>query len=223
MDYHAKSGSRVLLQGALYGAMATILAIAAALGVGLLVLRPFRVEVTQSPESPAPPQLPARPAPARPRPPEAPPATVPSAAPPAPALLPSEAPAPASTVLDPAAGTATTTESTPEPTTISTGRLRVSNQTLHPVRIALLPQSDAARFGEPVHWDFAPEEGSLDGLRLSLPSGQQTIQTGDVLVAFAQDGSQRYWGPYVVGDTPLPAWQPISEEWQLTIQTAPPG
>ncbi|MGF1537196.1 MAG: hypothetical protein ACFB4J_12030 [Elainellaceae cyanobacterium] len=118
------------------------------------------------------------------------------------------------------------------------GSLSVSNQTAHAVRVALLSQSPLETsptaltnsdqvagegtgqltFDEPVHWDFAPGEGNLKGLRLSLPDGRQTIQAGDVLMAFAQDGSQRYWGPYVVGVTPLPVWQNDANEWQLTLQ-----
>ncbi|MGB3616436.1 MAG: hypothetical protein WBA10_21775 [Elainellaceae cyanobacterium] len=135
--------------------------------------------------------------------------------------------------LDPSAsGTASSASATP-PVDKPAGTLRVSNQTVHTIRIALLPQSslaskassqpsDAATdgiFDEPVHWDFAPSEGSTNGLLLSLPDGRQTIQSGDVLVAFSQDGSQRYWGPYIVGTTSLPAWQPGTSEWQLTIQT----
>lgn len=128
----------------------------------------------------------------------------------------------------------------------STGRgsFRVGNQTEHPIRIAFLPQSpdllserlaaaelDAPSEGiasedpdqlaidlEPFHWDFAPGEGSSDGLLLSLPGGDLDLQQGDVLVAFAQDGSSRYWGPYVVGQTQLPYWNRDRQEWQLLIQ-----
>jgi hypothetical protein len=110
------------------------------------------------------------------------------------------------------------------------GRLRVSNQTTYPVRVALLYQpSDAAggnsaansaksSYGQPVHWDFAPGEGESKGLLLSLPSGNLRLQAGDVLVAFAQDGSRRYWGPYVVGKTTLPTWNSQQKEWSLVLQ-----
>jgi hypothetical protein len=37
-------------------------------------------------------------------------------------------------------------------------------------------------------------------------------------VAFAQDGSRRYWGPYVVGETSSPEWNPQTQEWQLVLQ-----
>lgn len=114
---------------------------------------------------------------------------------------------------------------------LQVGKLRVSNQTPHPVRVALLPQQSAAptapdsaipeaaiAYDEAVHWDFAPEEGSVDGLILSLPDSQLMLSRDDVLVAFAQDGSRRYWGPYVVGKTLQPAWNPDRVEWQLILQ-----
>lgn len=120
------------------------------------------------------------------------------------------------------------------------GPLRVGNQTEHPLRIAFLAQgqapaeitaappvepapeepapqaSNAPR--EPFHWDFAPAEGGSDGLLLALPEGDLSLRDGDVIVAFAQDGSQRYWGPYVVGQTSLPHWNGDRNEWQLLVQ-----
>lgn len=110
------------------------------------------------------------------------------------------------------------------------GGLRVSNQTDHPVRVALLSQktdnrsastkgaSAATYYGQPAHWDFAPGEGSLKGLKLSLPDQSVQLRPGDVLVAFAQDGSQQYWGPFVVGETAEPAWNDQNSEWQLNLQ-----
>ena len=109
------------------------------------------------------------------------------------------------------------------------GHLRVSNRTEHPVRVALLSQADGASasstpegssdfYSEPVHWDFAPGEGSASGLLLSLPEGDLQLQNGDILVVFAQDGSRQYWGPYVVGKTALPGWSSGTKEWQLTVQ-----
>lgn len=106
---------------------------------------------------------------------------------------------------------------------VKPGNIRVSNQTEHPVRIALLTRSAApgsgksASYGEPAHWDFEPEEGSLKGLALSLPGKPLKLQKGDILVAFAQDGSRRYWGPYVVGETPSPIWNRQASEWQLVL------
>ncbi len=106
------------------------------------------------------------------------------------------------------------------------GLLRVGNPTDHPVRVALLKKlgaKDAANqnqagYESPAHWDFDPGEGSEKGLLLSLPNRQIKLKKGDILVAFAQDGSRRYWGPYVVGETAIPAWTPKAAEWQLTLQ-----
>jgi hypothetical protein len=94
--------------------------------------------------------------------------------------------------------------------------IRVSNRSIHPVRVALRSAADA----EPVHWDFAPAEGSVNGLTLSLPEQDLNVKPGDILVAFAQDGSRHYWGPYIVGETLKPAWHQDNGEWYL-ILTAP--
>ncbi len=99
------------------------------------------------------------------------------------------------------------------------GALRVSNRTDHPVRIALLQQPpEGEPYGEPVHWDFAPGEGSQKGLLLSLPDQTLQVRQGDVLVAFAQDGSRWYWGPYVVGKTTSPTWSDRDREWRSILQ-----
>ncbi|MBC1241745.1 hypothetical protein [Nostoc sp. 2RC] len=104
------------------------------------------------------------------------------------------------------------------------GALRMSNQTNQPVRLALLAREVAKGSGGkqinydvPAHWDFAPEEGSNKGLILSLPQNNLKVEKGDFLVAFAQDGSRRYWGPYVVGETQLPKWNTQSKEWELIL------
>jgi hypothetical protein len=107
------------------------------------------------------------------------------------------------------------------------GLLRVGNPTDHPVRVAVLLKKPSAKdsaaqsptgYEAPAHWDFDPGEGSEKGLLLSLPNRQIKLKKGDILVAFAQDGSRRYWGPYVVGETSIPAWTPKVAEWQLTLQ-----
>jgi hypothetical protein len=105
------------------------------------------------------------------------------------------------------------------------GSLRISNQTEQPVRVALLARSgenstaaNKSDYSEPVHWDFAPGEGSSQGLVLSLPEGNLKLSKGDILVVFAQDGSRRYWGPYVVGETDAPTWNQKTSEWQLTLK-----
>ncbi len=95
----------------------------------------------------------------------------------------------------------------------------MSNPTERPVRIALLSRrKESKAYTEPAHWDFAPMEGGSQGLVLSLPQGNLKLSKGDVLVAFAQDGSRQYWGPYVVGETPFPTWNQQTGEWQLVLQ-----
>ena len=104
------------------------------------------------------------------------------------------------------------------------GVMRLSNQSEHPIRIAFLAHQQATKtnkqaiYGQPAHWDFAPGEGASNGLVLSLPKGYVKLEKGDILVAFAQDGSGRYWGPYVVGNTPQPVWNQQKSEWALTLQ-----
>lgn len=123
----------------------------------------------------------------------------------------------------------TTTKSNPADVAARLGSLRVSNQTEHPIRVALLARlpkaktqsakaGDATSYAPPAHWDFAPGEGSNRGLLLSLPNVNLKIKRGDILVAFAQDGSRRYWGPYVVGETGTPSWNGQTAEWQLVLQ-----
>jgi hypothetical protein len=103
------------------------------------------------------------------------------------------------------------------------GTLRMSNQTNQPVRLALLARQSGgnsaskAQHDIPAHWDFAPQEGSEKGMLLSLPKGNLKLDKGDIVVAFAQDGSRRYWGPYVVGETSLPKWDSQKQEWLLIL------
>lgn len=100
----------------------------------------------------------------------------------------------------------------------ATGTLRVSNRSEHPVRVALLAKGEAEKsYSKPAHWDFAPGEGSGKGLMLSLPQTKLKVKQGDILVVFAQDGSRRYWGPYVAGETASPAWNTKTGEWQLVL------
>lgn len=105
------------------------------------------------------------------------------------------------------------------------GSLRISNQTNQPIRLAILTQQSTTKnsssrknqYNPPAHWDFYPQEGSQKGLILSLPKGNLKLETGDILVAFAQDGSRSYWGPYIVGETSSPKWNSQTQEWQLTL------
>ncbi len=100
--------------------------------------------------------------------------------------------------------------------------LRIRNTSPYPIRVVLLSQQPASNnspanaYRAPVHWDFAPKEGSSAGLLLSLPEGNLTLSKGDVLVAFALDGSRHYWGPYVVGKT-RGLSRSAASEWQLVI------
>lgn len=109
------------------------------------------------------------------------------------------------------------------------GLLRVGNLTEHPVRLAVLlkqaPQTAKTKAGAmarpgyepPAHWDFAPGEGGSKGLVLSLPQRSLKLKPGDIVVAFAQDGSRRYWGPFVIGETEMPVWDAKTTEWQLLL------
>jgi hypothetical protein len=100
---------------------------------------------------------------------------------------------------------------------------RVSNRSAYAVRVVLLSQQTGTKNADPkidrapVHWDFAPQEGSQDGLLLSLPSGNLKLASGDVIVAFALDGSRHYWGPYVVGSSDQPKQPTPNSEWQLVL------
>jgi hypothetical protein len=111
--------------------------------------------------------------------------------------------------------------------------LRVRNISPYPVRVVLMSQQSASQqptsqqagqnnsssspYRAPVHWDFAPDEGSKVGLLLSLPEGNFTLKKGDVLMAFALDGSRHYWGPYIVGKTGGLSRSKASE-WQLILK-----
>jgi hypothetical protein len=107
------------------------------------------------------------------------------------------------------------------PKTVPNG-LRVSNQSPTAARVVLLSQKNTLAkqkpYRSPAHWDFAPNEGSQGGLLLSLPEGTLKLASGDVLVAFALDGSRQYWGPYVVGKTSMPNKVSKSSEWQLQLR-----
>lgn len=108
------------------------------------------------------------------------------------------------------------TQPLPEKPAAVLNQLRVSNRSIYPIRLVLLPRKSMAE-DQRFHWDFAPAEGNKEGLVLSRPTGQLQLQTGDVLTAFALDGSRRYWGPYVVGATKLPTQETPTSEWQLIL------
>lgn len=133
---------------------------------------------------------------------------------------------PVTTSVSPTAPVTSTAQAVPN-------GLRVKNLTNNPIRLvwqsrALPTQAPAVAStptpanptnNEPpsMYWDFAPMEGSNEGLILSLQTGNLRLQSGDVLMAFALDGSRNYWGPYVVGRTHLPKRQ-ASSEWSLELR-----
>jgi hypothetical protein len=147
------------------------------------------------------------------------------------ASSPSPIESPQAKPTNPTASKAESTVSSASIASASVGRqgiLRISNPTEYPVRVALLAkrtQENSSPSAEktsgyelPAHWDFEPQEGGEKGLIVSLPNRNLKVKKGDILVAFAQDGSRRYWGPYVVGETELPIWNPKGAEWQLILQ-----
>ena len=136
------------------------------------------------------------------------------------------------------ASRATIVNANPEPERPSpSGKLRVSNRSEHPIRLALRlkveklqnnkyggKQDDKHReklahapYEAPAHWDFFAGEGSDRGLLIGLPNRSLNLTKGDIVVAFAQDGSQRYWGPFVVGEASGPIWNEATQEWKLVL------
>jgi len=117
------------------------------------------------------------------------------------------------------------------------GKLRVSNRSEHPIRLALRlkvervqnnkysdkygnkyrEKSAHSPYEAPAHWDFFAGEGSDRGLLVALPNRSLDLTKGDIVVAFAQDGSQRYWGPFVVGEVTGPTWNETTQEWKLVL------
>lgn len=106
-----------------------------------------------------------------------------------------------------------------DPGGAETAPLRVVNRSDHPLRLVLQVEGGAPR--PPLHWDFAPREMGRQGLLLSQPTGALSVQRGDVIVAFALDGSRLYWGPYRVGGAPQPRWNGRHREWQLALEPDP--
>jgi hypothetical protein len=101
------------------------------------------------------------------------------------------------------------------------GSLRVGNRTDRSIRLVLLLRSSSRNAWnqvEPLNWDFAPGEGGSEGLLLSLPNGKVTLSKGDIIFAFATDGSRAYWGPNIVGETDAPFWDKERQEWSMVLQ-----
>jgi hypothetical protein len=105
----------------------------------------------------------------------------------------------------------------------SSGGLVVQNRSPHPVRLVLLSRSEKKpldsqpKDSTPAHWDFAPWEGRLKGVLVVLSERAVRLKPGDVVVAFAQDGSRQYWGPFVVGETSEPKWDQDTSEWRIVL------
>ncbi|NJM00226.1 MAG: hypothetical protein HC924_16165 [Synechococcaceae cyanobacterium SM2_3_2] len=107
-------------------------------------------------------------------------------------------------------------ETEPAPPPSRTGSFRVGNRTPFPIRVvALLRGGGGVLNPERAHWDFAPGEGAQEGLLLSLGDAPLTLNSGDVVMAFALDGTGRYWGPFLAGATQYPGWDPDQETWLL--------
>jgi hypothetical protein len=101
------------------------------------------------------------------------------------------------------------------------GSLRVGNRTASSVRIVLMLRKNsqvAWNQVEPLNWDFSPKEGGSEGLLLSLPNEKVMLRKGDIIFAFAIDGSRAYWGPNVVGETDAPFWDKKNKEWSMILQ-----
>jgi hypothetical protein len=100
------------------------------------------------------------------------------------------------------------------------GGVRIRNRSASPVRLVILRRTkpQATKPSIPIHWDFAPREGRLKGLLLALPSETIALDRGDIVTAFAQDGSARYWGPYIVGESNQPIWNDKTTEWEVTLE-----
>ncbi|NJK63915.1 MAG: hypothetical protein HC921_15625 [Synechococcaceae cyanobacterium SM2_3_1] len=100
-----------------------------------------------------------------------------------------------------------------------TGSLRLGNRTDFPVRVVVMLRSgDYKDQPQVFHWDFAANEGGSEGLPLSLEEDPLLISPGEIIMAFSLDGSQRYWGPNLVGESLSPFWEPNLEVWSMILQ-----
>ena len=103
--------------------------------------------------------------------------------------------------------------------TFKAGVLRIGNRTPYPLRVVLHRRSGDSASEIPAHWDFAPGEGGRAGLIVSLQEREPlVVHPGDVIVAFAIDGSRRYWGPNVVSETVAPFWNESDRSWTMILQ-----
>jgi len=99
------------------------------------------------------------------------------------------------------------------------GSLRVGNLTEHPIRLVVQSRVNSdPKTAEPLNWDFMPGEGGDQGLQLSLPQDRVKVNKGDIIFAFATDGSRIYWGPNVVGESDAVVWQSDRREWSFILK-----
>lgn len=104
------------------------------------------------------------------------------------------------------------------PAPITTGRkgsLRVGNTTDLKVRV-VLTKRDGSVTG--AFWDYEPQEGSAEGVELSLGENPLVIQEGDILMAFSPEFPDRYWGPDIIGATPAPFWDNKRKVWSALFK-----
>lgn len=95
------------------------------------------------------------------------------------------------------------------------GSLRVGNTTDLKVRV-VLTKRDGSVTG--AFWDYEPQEGSAEGVELSLGENPLVIQEGDILMAFSPEFPDRYWGPDIIGATPAPFWDNKRKGWSALLR-----
>jgi hypothetical protein len=95
------------------------------------------------------------------------------------------------------------------------GSLRVGNTTDLKIRV-ILTKRDSSVAG--AFWDYEPQEGSAEGVELSLGENPLLVQEGDILVAFSPEFPDRYWGPDIIGATPAPFWDNKRKVWSALLK-----
>jgi hypothetical protein len=95
------------------------------------------------------------------------------------------------------------------------GSLRVGNTTDLKIRV-ILTKRDSSVAG--AFWDYEPQEGSAEGVELSLGENPLVVQEGDILVAFSPEFPDRYWGPDIIGATPAPFWDNRRKVWSALLK-----
>ncbi|MGA7955047.1 MAG: hypothetical protein WCA07_16165 [Gloeobacterales cyanobacterium] len=100
-------------------------------------------------------------------------------------------------------------------TTGRRGSLRVGNTTDLKVRV-VLTKRDGSVAG--AFWDYEPQEGSAEGVELSLGENPLVVQEGDILMAFSPEFPDHYWGPDIIGTTPAPFWDNKRKVWSALLK-----